>query len=104
MKHVLTLAPLLFGTVEFFGLCIVVFINTTGLTHRIPGTSFSLLQPKLTANTARWQNHSGWELRTLGVDFGSFEFVPCYGLCISNPNPPPSVGPFVLFHSHLVFR
>lgn len=64
-----------------------VFIDATGLTHWIPGTSFSSLQPRLTANTARWQNHSGWESRTFGVDFGSFEFVPCYGLCISNPQP-----------------
>lgn len=47
------------GTVGVWGCGILwllycrVFIDTTSLTHWIPGTSFSLLQPKLTANTAK---------------------------------------------------
>lgn len=66
-----------------------VFIHTTGLTHWIPGTSFSVLQPKLTTNTAKCPlevKTTGWESRTVGLDLGSLEFVPCYSLCISNPH------------------
>lgn len=101
------------GTVALCGCGILwslycrVFIHTTGLTHWIPGTSFSLLQPKLTANTAKCPlevKTTGWESRTIGLDFGSLEFVPCYSCAFPILTPPTSVGPFVFFHSHLVLR
>lgn len=100
MKHVLTLALLLLGTVESFGLRIVECLLTplvllTGFQEH----HFHHYNPKWLQILPDGKNHSGWESRTFGVDFGSFELVPCYGLCISNPQPSPkcwAICPFSL--------